>query len=76
MMGQPSPELAQEHGVVAIGQNTDTSKENLVKLTKLVEEGVVKPQVFKVFPLDDARQAFKYFETYHPRGKVAIKIGE
>jgi NADPH:quinone reductase-like Zn-dependent oxidoreductase len=44
-------------------------------LAELIDSGVIKPQVDKVFPLDQAKEAFAYLETGHPKGKVAITIG-
>ncbi|MEX0621488.1 MAG: NADP-dependent oxidoreductase [Candidatus Woykebacteria bacterium] len=76
MTGAPDPELAKKYGVVAIGQMTESSKKNLTRLTQLVDEGVIKPQIDKVFPLSQTKEAFEYLETGHPKGKVVIKIKE
>lgn len=74
MLGEPSKDLAAEYGVKVIGQNTQTNSKNLSRLAQLVDQGVIKPQVIKVFPLDQTRQAFEYVETGHPKGKVVIEI--
>ncbi len=74
MSGAPDPKLAQEYGVKAIGQNTDTGAKNLTRLTELVDQGVIKPQIDKVFTLDQTKEAFEYQETSHPKGKVVISI--
>lgn len=74
MLGEPSAELAKQYGVVVVGQNTKTNSKNLSRLAELVDQGAIKPQVDKVFPLDQTRQAFEYAETGHPRGKVVIEI--
>ena len=76
MLGAPNSELAKQHNVTAIGQNTRINSEMLARLTELVEKGAIKPQVDKVFPLERTREAFEYFENGHPRGKVVIKIKE
>jgi len=76
MLGQPNPELAKQYGVIAIGQNTDSSAKNLTRLAQLVDEGTIKPQVDKVFSLDKAKKAFDYAEKGHPKGKVVINIKE
>ncbi len=76
MLGEPSKDLALEYGVVVFGQNTKTNSKNLSLLAELVDQGVIKPQVDKVFPLDQTRQAFEYVETGHPKGKVVINIKE
>ena len=74
MTGVPDPKLTEKYGVKAIGQNTNTSWENLTRLAELVEKGIIKPQVDKVFPLAEVKEAFQYQETSHPKGKVVIKI--
>ncbi len=76
MLGEPNKDLAAEYGVVVFGQNTQTNSKNLSRLAELVDKGVIKPLVDKVFPLDQTRQAFEYAETGHPRGKVVISIKE
>lgn len=74
MLGQPSEELVRQHGVTAIGQYTVSSPERLLRLTTLVESGTVKPMADKVFPLEEAKEAFRYLEEVHPRGKVVLEI--
>lgn len=76
MTGVPSSELAQKYEVTAIGQNTEGNRERLTRLSELVESGKIKPQVDKVFSLDEAKEAFTHLETGHPRGKVVLKIRE
>lgn len=74
MTGAPDQKLAEEYGVKAIGQNTDTNAKNLIRLAELVDQGIIKPQVDKVFTLDQTKEAFEYQETSHPKGKVVISM--
>lgn len=74
MLGEPSAELAKEYGVKVIGQNTQTNSKNLARLAELVDQGVIKPQVDKVFPLEQTKEAFEYAETGLSKGKVVIEI--
>ncbi len=74
MLGQPNPELAQEYGVTAIGQNTVTNTAHLDRLAALIDSGKIKVHVDKVFPLEEVKEAFKHLEEDHPRGKVVLKI--
>ena len=74
MLGQPNEDLAEKYGVIAIGQNTNTNSDRLSRLTKYVESGKIKPQVDKVFAIDEAKEAFEYLEKGFPRGKVVLKI--
>ena len=74
MLGQPNEGLAKKHGVVAIGQGTKTNAEDLSRLAKYVEEGKIKPQVDKVFPIEQVQEAFEHLEKGSHRGKVVLKI--
>ena len=42
MLGQPSPALAQQHGVTAIGQMTHANTEVLKRVAQLVDSGTIK----------------------------------
>jgi NADPH:quinone reductase-like Zn-dependent oxidoreductase len=74
MKGQPNPELATKFGITGIAINTQTNSERLKRLTQLIESGIVKPFVDKVFNLDQIKEAFIYKNTAHPKGKIVIKI--
>lgn len=74
MNGVPDQKLVEQYGVKAIGQSTNTTKEDLTKLAELVDQGIIKPQIDKVFSLDRAKEAFEYQEKSHLRGKVVISI--
>lgn len=75
-MDQVDEEKAHEAGVTAIAQNSGTTIERLNRLTELVDSGILKPRIDKIFTLDEARKAFEYFESGSPKGKVVIKIKE
>ena len=74
MVGKPNEDLAKEFEVTAIGQGTHTNREYLTRLSELVDKGVIKPQVDKVFPLDQTKEAFDYLERGSPRGKVVLEV--
>lgn len=46
----------------------------LGQLTKLIEAGVIKPVIDKVFPFEQTNEALAYVETGRSRGKVVVKI--
>ena len=75
MKGEPNLELSTQYGVTAVAINTANNAERLKRLAKLVEQGVIKAQVGKVFPMDKIKEAFVYKEVSHPEGKVVITIG-
>lgn len=74
MLGEPKKELAEEYGVTVVGQNTQTDRKNLTRLAELVDKNIIKPEVDKVFPLEQTKDAFEYAENSHPRGKVVIQV--
>jgi NADPH:quinone reductase-like Zn-dependent oxidoreductase len=48
--------------------------EQLSQITKLIEAGVIKPVMDKVFPFEKANEAMAYLETGRAKGKVVIKV--
>lgn len=74
MAGHVEAGVAEEIGVSAISQSTKVTNEILDKLRELVESGVVKPQVAKVFQLGQIQDAFRALETGTIAGKVVVKI--
>ena len=68
------PAKAAELGVTVIGQSTKVTTAALNELTKLIEAGVVVPQVAKTFTLDQIVEAFTAREDGSVRGKVVINI--
>jgi alcohol dehydrogenase len=65
---------ASELGVTAMMQSTKVTTEALDELRKLVDSGVVTPQIGKVFPLDEAKEAFEARESGTVAGKVVLEI--
>jgi alcohol dehydrogenase len=48
--------------------------EQLERLAALVDQGVVKPLVDRVYPFEQVGDALAYVETGHARGKVIVQI--
>jgi len=48
--------------------------DQLSQITKLIESGVIKPVMDKVFPFDQTNEAMAYVETGRAKGKVVVKI--
>jgi NADPH:quinone reductase-like Zn-dependent oxidoreductase len=51
---------------------TDTTQEDLVLLTELIEAGKVSPVIDRRYPLSGVPDAIRYLETVHARGEVVI----
>ena len=48
--------------------------EQLSQITKLIESGVIKPVMDKVFPFEQTNEAMAYVETGREKGKVVVKV--
>jgi len=48
--------------------------EQLGQITKLIESGVIRPVVDKVFPFEQTNEAISYVETGRAKGKVVITV--
>ena len=46
----------------------------LSQITKLIESGIIKPAIDKVFPFEQTNEAIAYVETGRAKGKVVVKI--
>lgn len=48
--------------------------EQLGEITKLIEAGIIKPVVDKVFPFEKTGEALTYVETGRAKGKVVVRL--
>ncbi|WP_421829810.1 NADP-dependent oxidoreductase [Larkinella sp.] len=46
----------------------------LAKITRLIDDQIIRPVMDKVFPFDEANEALAYVESGRARGKVVIKV--
>ena len=76
MIAKPDEGKAKELGVTALMQGTNVTTEALDRLRELVEAGAVKPQVGKIFPLEQVKDAFEARESGQVPGKVVLQIKE
>lgn len=53
---------------------TESNGAQLQEVAALVEAGVIKPVVDRVFPFDQAVAAFEYLMTGHARGKIVLDM--
>lgn len=53
---------------------TKSKRNDLEAVAKLVDEGFVKPVIYKVFPLEQAEEAQRISEQGHVRGKIVLQI--
>lgn len=48
--------------------------EDLTFLSRLVEQGKLRPMIQEVFPLEEIRKAHDLSETGHVRGKIVVRV--
>jgi NADPH:quinone reductase-like Zn-dependent oxidoreductase len=65
---------AQDNQVLARMQYTQSSTQQLERLTTLVDTGKINPVIDATFHLDQIQEAFNHFEQQHPKGKVVINL--
>lgn len=76
MLAKPDPALMEKHNVQAIAQTTQVNRNRLTKVAELVDQGVIKPQVTAVFPLEKIADAVRHMESGSRRGKTVLTMGE
>lgn len=59
---------------LSVKLRTSEATENLVFLKELIEMGALKAVIDRVYPLDRVADAYRYVETGHKRGNVAITV--
>jgi NADPH:quinone reductase-like Zn-dependent oxidoreductase len=72
-VGPVDEKRASELGVKAVMQFTKATPAVLDALRELIEKGIVKPRIGRVFALSDAREAFVAHET-GTKGKIVLQI--
>ncbi len=72
MLEQPAAELAAQYGVTALFQMTQVTTARLNAVAELVNKGVIKVHVERVYPVEHVKDAFLARESGKVRGKVVL----
>ena len=59
---------------LGVSFGVDINKKDLGNLRDLAESGKIVPALTKTYPLTETAAAYKYLETGHVQGKIAITI--
>ena len=70
---RPGDDFGKAEGI-RLGRGGRAAVEKLKDIAQLIEEGKIKPAVYKVFPLSEARQAHELSQTGHGRGRIVLHI--
>lgn len=74
MVVEHDPELREQADITYIHQQSRATAERLQKVGELADQGILKINVDKIFPLAQAAEALEYLKTGHPRGKVVLAV--
>ena len=59
---------------VSVNMLTSEQEENLLELKGMAENGLIKPYIDKVFPLEEVEAAHEYVDRGRKRGNVVIEV--
>ena len=65
-----------KHEIRGASLSSHPDAAELAEITKLIDDGKIKPIVSQVLPLTDAAKADAQAETHHIRGKIVLKIAD
>jgi NADPH:quinone reductase-like Zn-dependent oxidoreductase len=63
-------------GITAVYFVVEPNREQLQELTRLIDEGHLRPIVDKVYPLAEARRAFERSLGTHGAGKIVLRVAD
>ena len=67
-----SPFISQKMGMML----AEIRQDDLTKMSELMQAGKVTPVIDRTYPLSQIREAMKYLEAGHARGKVILTVEE
>jgi len=76
VVSPPSKETAAERGVRRAFVFIHADGEQLRAITRLIDEGKIKPIIHSVLPLAEARQAHAISQGGHARGKIVLHVAD
>jgi alcohol dehydrogenase len=74
MLCPPDDELMKQHGVRAVLEMTTVDRKVLNRISELVEIGVFKVNISKIYALKDTKEAYTAKEHEHVFGKIGIEV--
>ncbi len=75
-LAKPSESKAREHHARATNYVAHPDGAELTEISRLVDEGKVRPCVVASYPLDHAAAAQQRLEREHPHGKVVLEVSQ
>jgi len=73
---EPPHERAKSLGIESLYFVVSPSRAQLTEIARLVDSGILRPAIDKVFPLSRAREAFERSLVYHGSGKIILRVAD
>ena len=70
----PSPEQAKAHGVRSVWFIVKPNRDQLIRISELIDTGRMRAIVETVLPLSQAHQAYEQGARGHTRGKIILRV--
>jgi NADPH:quinone reductase-like Zn-dependent oxidoreductase len=74
LVARPDPNELKKRGIRGASLSSHPDPRELDEITRLIEQGKMKPFVSEVLPLADAAKADAQAETHHTRGKIVLRV--
>lgn len=72
--GEAAEGLAEQHGVTFESFFMSPNGGQLAELAQMIIDGVLRPVVDAVYPLEQVEAAFEHIDAGHAKGKIALQI--
>ncbi len=69
-----SEKIATEHQVKGISMQVRPDRMQLEEIASLIDKGIVKPIVKRIFPLEKAKEAYDFGIRGHNLGKIVLQV--
>jgi NADPH:quinone reductase-like Zn-dependent oxidoreductase len=68
------PKVGNDRDIESIYFIVEPNREQLIEVARLADQGQLQPEIDKVFPLADARQAFQRTTSPQHHGKIVLSV--
>lgn len=73
-VGQPDPNALDRIGAKGVRFVMKRDASELGQLAKLIDQGIVKPRLAEIFPLDEAKKAQDILQQGRSHGKIVLEV--
>jgi NADPH:quinone reductase-like Zn-dependent oxidoreductase len=70
----PAAAALEPRGLRGVRASVNPNPEQLAEMSALVEAGKLRPEVSRVLPLEQVREAHEQIATHHTRGKIVLSL--